>query len=277
MSDTTAQSPSPNAESDAASIDTSVPHSARVWNYWLSGKDNYAVDREVGERLRATLPEAITSARADREFLERSVRYLVEEAGIRQFLDIGTGLPTNNNTHEVAQGLAPETRVVYVDNDPVVLLHARALLTSTAEGATDYLHADVRDPETIVSSAAATLDLTRPVAVVLSSVLNYVVDNEEAGAIVDRLVGAVPAGSHLVVGHPTADVDPDGMAELLRVWNAENPSPMTARSHREVAELFHGLDLVEPGVVPAPRWRPTPGTLYAGHDISHLCVVGRKA
>ncbi|MDA8371578.1 MAG: SAM-dependent methyltransferase [Nocardiopsaceae bacterium] len=257
-------------------LDTGVPHSARVWNYWLGGKDNYAVDREVGEQLRAILPDGIVSARADREFLARSVRFLVAEQGIRQFLDVGTGLPTANNTHEVAQRVAPECRIVYVDNDPLVLVHARALLVGAPEGATDYIHEDARNPEAILHAAEATLDFDRPVAIILSSILNYIVDDDEAQQVVDTLLAAVPSGSYLAVGHPASDVDPEGMAELLRVWNQANPNPMTARSRSEVARFFTGLEMVEPGVVSAPAWRPDAETLYVGREVPHLVAVGRK-
>ncbi|WP_017537922.1 SAM-dependent methyltransferase [Nocardiopsis halophila] len=257
-------------------IDDRVPHSARVWNYWLGGKDNYAVDREVGERLKEIVPEGVVSARADRQFLARSVRHAVLDGGIRQFLDVGTGLPTADNTHEVAQAAAPECRVVYVDNDPLVLVHAQALLVGTPEGATDYIHADVHDPEAILAQASRTLDTGAPAAVVLSSVLNYVVSQQEARAIVSALMGAFPSGSLLIVGHPTADVVPERMEELLRVWNEANPHPMRTRSKGEIEELYEGLELLEPGVVFAPDWRPDAGTLFAGRAIPHLVAVGRK-
>ncbi|MUL42945.1 SAM-dependent methyltransferase [Streptomonospora sp. PA3] len=264
------------SSTDRPELDTSVPHSARVWNHWLGGKDNYAVDREVGEQLRAMMPDVIVSARADREFLQRAVTYLVREAGLRQFLDLGTGLPTADNTHEVAQRLAPESRVVYVDNDPLVLVHAQALLVGTPEGATDYVSADVHDPGTVLREAARTLDFTRPVGLMMLGILNYVIGADEARSIVGELMGALPSGSHLVIGHPTADYDPEGMAELLRIWNSANPAEMRARNRTEVAALLDGLEPLEPGVVPASRWRPTAGTLYADRDVSQLCAVARK-
>jgi hypothetical protein len=171
-------------------IDTSKAHTARVWNYWLGGKDNYLVDREVGEQIRAVLPDIVDAARAQRGFLVRVVRYLAAEAGVRQFLDIGTGLPTANNTHEVAQATAPGSRIVYVDNDPVIMTHARALLTSTPDGVTDYVHADLRDPDTILREAARTLDLTQPIALMLLGIVEHILDTDEAYAIVHHLLAA---------------------------------------------------------------------------------------
>ena len=176
-------------------IDTTIPQPARFWDYMLGGRDNYPIDREVGQQVLAIFPDLLDSARADRGFLVRVVRYLVKDAGIRQLLDIGTGLPTANNTHQVAQPNAPECRIVYVDNDPMVLVHARALLTSTAEGKTDYLHADVRDPELILEGVADTLDFTQPVALMLLGIMNYILDSTEAQSIVKRLVDALPSGS----------------------------------------------------------------------------------
>jgi S-adenosyl methyltransferase len=182
----------------APKLDTSTPHSARLWNYWLGGKDNFPADREVGDQVRAIYPEIVEVARASRAFLVRAVRHLAGEAGVRQFLDIGSGPPTANNTHEVAQAVAPECRVVYVDNDPLVLVHAHALLTSAPAGATDYIEADVRDVDMILQGAAATLDFTRPIALVMQGILGYIVNDEEARSVVKRLLEAVPSGSYLV-------------------------------------------------------------------------------
>ena len=176
-------------------IDTTVPHSARIWNYWLGGKDNYAVGRQAGEQTIAVLPEIVDIARASRQFLVRVVRYLAADAGIRQFLDIGTGLPTVNNTHEVAQQVAPESRVAYVDNDPLVLAHARALLTSSLEGATQYIEADARDVGTILEGAAGTPDFTRPVAITMLGILPFIGDDAEAKGIVTRLLAAAPGAT----------------------------------------------------------------------------------
>src|SRR5438552_9402003 len=192
-----------------AVIDTTVSHSARIWNYWLGGKDNFAADREAGDRVAAMLPGIVAQARADRAFLGRAIRYLAGEEGIRQFLDIGTGLPTANNTHEVAQRVAPASRIVYVDNDPLVLAHARALLTSSPEGATDYLDADLREPHRILRGAAATLDFDRPVALMPLGLLGYVADFEQARGIVRQLLDAVPSGSFLVINDGTAATDAD--------------------------------------------------------------------
>jgi hypothetical protein len=198
-------------------INSSVPHTARIWNYWLGGKDNFAADRAVGDQVQQFLPDIVTSARADRAFLHRAVRFLVADAGIRQFLDIGTGLPTAQNTHEVAQSIAPESRIVYADNDPMVLAHARALLTSTPDGVTDYLDADARDTDTILHQAAKTLDFAQPIAVMLLGVLNFISDDEEARGIVRRLVAAVPSGSYVAIAHPTTEIKPEESEVLLAV------------------------------------------------------------
>src|SRR6266511_2626103 len=178
-------------EDYVSKLDTGVPHSARTWNYWLGGKDNFAIDREVGDRVREAYPQIVEVARASRAF-----RYLAGEAGIRQFLDIGTGLPTANNTHQVAQRVAPESHVVYVDNDPLVLVHARALLTSSPEGVTDYVDADLHDPDKILQEAARTLDFTKPVALMLMGILGHVKDDEEVRSIIKRLMDAMPSGSY---------------------------------------------------------------------------------
>ncbi|HKB29536.1 MAG TPA: SAM-dependent methyltransferase, partial [Streptosporangiaceae bacterium] len=203
---------SPASGQRPAKIDTTVPHSARVWNYWLGGKDHYPVDRDAGDQYRQIFPQIVDIARADRTFLGRAVRYLAGEAGIRQFLDIGTGLPTLDNTHEVAQRVAPQSRIVYVDNDPLVLVHARALLTSTPEGACNYIEADLREPDKILKAAAATLDLAQPVAITLLGILHFISDHDEAYQIVTRLVDAVPPGSYLALTHATLDPSLGGEA-----------------------------------------------------------------
>jgi O-methyltransferase involved in polyketide biosynthesis len=235
---------------------TNVSHSARIWNYWLGGKDHYPIDQEVGDQILGFVPGLPRSAVADRQFLTRAVELLVREAGIRQFLDIGTGLPTVDNTHEVAQRVDPTCRIVYVDNDPVVLTHAHALLTSTPEGSTDYIDADVHDPDAILERAARTLDFSRPVALTLLGVLNFVIDTGEARAVVERLLDAVPSGSYLVISHPTTDVDGAAMTEAVRYWNSQGSAPMTLRTRDELLRFFDGLDLLEPGVVSCSRWRP---------------------
>jgi O-methyltransferase involved in polyketide biosynthesis len=257
-------------------IDSTVPHSARIWNYWLGGKDNYAVDRMAGEQTIAVLPEIVDIARASRAFLMRVVRYLAGDAGIRQFLDIGTGLPTENNTHEVAQAVAPESRVVYVDNDPLVLVHARALLKSKPEGATAYIEADARDVDSILEGAAATLDLTRPVAITMLGILPFIGDDEEARSIVARLLAAVPAGSYLAVTHSTSEVSGERVVEAVRQWNEVAPTPYHLRSPEQIAAFFDGLELIDPGVVPCPRWRPDRSDIGVIMDMDEFCALGRK-
>jgi O-methyltransferase involved in polyketide biosynthesis len=257
-------------------IDTSVPHSARIWNYWLGGKDNYPVDRQAGEQTIAVLPEIVEIARASRQFLVRVVRYLAADAGIRQFLDIGTGLPTVNNTHQVAQELAPESRVVYVDNDPLVLAHARALLTSSPEGVTDYIEADAHDVEEILKGAGATLDFTQPVAITMLGILPFIGDDHEARAIVTRLLAAVPPGSYLAVTHSTSEVSGERVIEAVRQWNEVAPTPYRLRSPEQIAAFFEGMELIEPGVVPCPRWRPEPHDTGNVRDMDEFCALGRK-
>jgi S-adenosyl methyltransferase len=262
-------------ECRAVSLDTGIPHSARIWNYWLQGKDNFESDRAAGEQILALVPDLVTSARADREFLARAVEFLAGEAGVRQFLDIGTGLPTANNTHEVAQNVAPDARIVYVDNDPLVLAHARALLTSTDEGASDYIDADLRDPATILNAAAGTLDFARPVAVMLLGILNFVIGDDEAQAVLRQLIDAVPAGSYLVVSHPTTEVHGEAMTEAVRLWNSTGGAEMRLRDKAGVEAFFAGLELLEPGVVTCSRWRPHAGEGVT-EDVSHFAGVARK-
>jgi O-methyltransferase involved in polyketide biosynthesis len=253
----------------AVKLDTSVAHSARLWNYLLGGKDNFAADREAAEQVLAFLPELVQSARFNREFLGRAVRHLAGEAGVRQFLDIGTGLPTADNTHEVAQAVAPDARIVYVDNDPMVLVHARALLTSTPQGATDYIEADVNDPALILSGAARTLDFARPVAVMLLGILNFVTDDERAHRIVRTLTAAVPAGSYLVISHPTREVSPEAVDRAVAMWNQGGAAAMTTRDPSAIERFFDGWELLEPGIVTCSQWRPdgndtTPASEYVG-------------
>jgi len=261
------------ADDGLAALDTSVPHSARLWNYLLGGKDNFAADREAAQQVLAFLPELVQSARFNREFLGRAVRYLAGEAGIRQFLDIGTGLPTANNTHEVAQASAPDSHVVYVDNDPMVLVHARALLTSTPEGATTYIESDIRDPDAILAAAAGTLDLTKPVAIMLLGILNFVTDDAAARRIVATLGAAVPSGSYLVISHPTREVNPEAVDRAVAMWNEGGAAAMAVRAPAEIAAYFAGWELIEPGLVTCSQWRPT------GNDTtpcSEYAAVGRK-
>jgi hypothetical protein len=242
----------------SVTIDTSVPHIARIYDHWLGGKDNFAVDRKAAEGAAAAFPALPLSARSNRAFLGRAVRYLAEEAGIRQFLDLGTGIPTGGNTHEVAQAVAPESRVVYVDNDPIVLAHARALLTSSPQGATSYIQADLRDTEKILAEAATTLDFTRPTAIMLVAILHCIPDEDDPAAIVKRLIDAVPPGSYLTISHPPRDQGQGMSAEVGERLNRMLPQGLTFRSKDEVEAFFTGLDLLEPGVVPVYQWRPDP-------------------
>ncbi|KIH99817.1 translation initiation factor IF-2 [Streptomonospora alba] len=258
-------------------MDTSVAHNARVWNYWLGGKDNYAADRAAGDHVLSLFPSIVDVARADRAFLRRAVRYMAGEAGLRQFLDIGTGLPTADNTHEVAQALAPESRVVYADNDPLVLVHARALLTSRPPGATDYVEADIREPDRILEAAAATLDLDRPVGLMLLGVLNFVLDTAEASRVVARLVEALPPGSHVAITHPTLDMGGEANAEAMAFWNENATPPITPRTVAEITGFTNGLEVLEPGVVSCAEWRPDPGELGgAPQRVAQVGIVARK-
>ena len=265
-----------------AEIDTSVSHSARIWNYWLGGKDNYAADREAGDRVAAMLPSIVAQARADRAFLGRAIRYLAGEEDVRQFLDIGTGLPTADNTHEVAQRVAPGSRIVYVDNDPLVLAHARALLTSTPEGRCDYIDGDLRDPDNILARAAQTLDFGQPVALMLLGILHHIPDTDEAYLIVGRLAASLASGSYVAINHSTSAVSGAAMEEAVAHWNQVGTPSMTLRTPRQIARFFDGLDLVAPGVVSCSRWRPGPippaKSRWAGQpvEVDEFAGVARK-
>jgi hypothetical protein len=265
--------PSPRPASPK--IDTSVPNSARVWNYFLGGKDNYQVDRDAGDEYVKTFPGIVDIARTSRYFMARAVRLLAGEQGVRQFLDVGTGLPTVDNTHEVAQRAAPDARIVYVDNDALVLAHARALLTGSPEGATDYVDADIRDPDRILAAAADTLDLTRPVALMLIQVLGHIADDDEAGSIVRALLAGLPSGSYLVISDGV-DVANEELATALRRYNDSGASPYRLRFPDQIARLFDGLELAEPGVVRVSHWRPEVPPLTPPADIETLGAVGRK-
>jgi ubiquinone/menaquinone biosynthesis C-methylase UbiE len=256
-------------------LDSTKPHSARVWNYWLGGKDNFAADRQLGEQIRDVYPQIVEVARVSRAFLGRAVRFLAGAAGIRQFLDIGTGLPTADNTHEVAQRVDPACRVVYVDNDPLVLVHARALLTSRPEGTCDYVDADVRDPDTILRQAARTLDFTEPVAVTMLGILGNVVDYEQARTIVRRLVDAMAPGSYLVVNDGTNVIHGQARDEVTQI-SIDAGTPYIARSPAQVARFFDGLHLLEPGVVCTSRWRPDPASGALPSEVDVFCGVARK-
>jgi hypothetical protein len=259
-------------------IDTTVPHSARVWNYVLGGKDNYPVDRQAAEKVLEIFPGMVDIARFSRLMLARVVRYLVGEAGIRQILDIGTGLPTVDNTHEVAQRVAPESRIVYVDNDPLVLVHANALLTSTPEGVTDYIEADVRDPDTILARAASTLDFTKPTALMLMGILGLVSDYDEARSVVKRLMAALPPGSYLALYDGT-DTDPAYVEAQQRHNSGKGGTftPYTPRDPELIAGYFAGLELLEPGVVTVSHWRPEPSPWETPREVACFGGVARKA
>jgi S-adenosyl methyltransferase len=252
-------------------FDTSVAHVARVYNYWLGGKDNFAADRAAGEQAIKAFPEIGLSARSNRAFLARAVRFLAGESGIRQFLDIGTGIPSANNTHEVAQSVAPTARIVYVDNDPIVLTHARALLTSDPAGATDYIDADLRDPQEILAHAGRLLDFSRPVAVMLMAVLQHLDGEDDPYRIVETLLEPLAPGSYLALSHPAKDINAEAMARMAESLNRMMAEKVTFRDRSAVARFFDGLDLVEPGLVPASKWRPaneseaaSPAALWAG-------------
>jgi hypothetical protein len=271
------ESSSQASQGQQTNIDTSIPNSARIWNYWLGGKDNYTADRMAGDQISEIFPDFARSARAERAFLVRAVRYLVNEAGIRQFLDIGSGLPTSNSTHQVAQSLASESRVVYVDNDPVVLVYAQALLTSSPEGATAYVHADIRDTDQVLRAAAEmALDFAKPVAIILPRILSFIANYDQAYAIVNRLLGAVPAGSFLVISHLASEADSETFNEAIRLWNRTATSPITPHGLDEMARFFEGLELVEPGIVRCSQWRPDSSDLpYI--EVPEYGAVGRKA
>ncbi|MEV4348590.1 SAM-dependent methyltransferase [Actinoplanes sp. NPDC049596] len=263
----------------ASGIDPNVPHPARRYNYWLGGKDNFAADRASGDELQRLFPAVRLGALANRAMLQRATRFLAAEAGIRQFLDIGTGLPTADNTHEVAQRVAPESRIVYVDNDPLVMVHARALLNSSPEGRTAYIERDLNDPGAILADPALsdTLDLKQPVGLMLIAVLHFIHGDGAAQPIVRRLLDALPSGSYLVATHATSDFGTPEQQALYRQLVETGKSDVWTRPKDEFAALFDGLELVDPGVVPASEWRPDPGTeIPARNDINIWTAVGRK-
>jgi hypothetical protein len=257
-------------DGERPTIDTSAPHNARVWDFWLNGKDNFEVDRLMGTTIREMFPVISDVALASRQFLARAVRYLAAEQGIRQFLDVGTGLPTADNTHQIAQAVAPESRIVYVDNDPLVLTHARALLTSSPEGSTDYVDADVHDTAAVLTGAARTLRWDRPVAVMMLGILNFVHDDADAARIVADLMAAVPSGSFLALTHPTLELGGEMNVPAMAFYNQRATPKIRARSRAEITALLTGLDLIEPGLVSSSRWR-------ADSDETPLwAVVARK-
>jgi hypothetical protein len=263
----------------SAKIDTTVPVSARIWNYWLGGKDYYPVDEEAGNQFAQLYPGIFDEARASRYFIARVVRYLAGEVGIRQFLDIGTGLPSQDNTHEIAQRVAPESRVVYVDNDPLVLAHARALLTSSAAGSTDYIDADLNDPDGLLRIARGKLDFSRPVAIMLMGVLAHVGNPEEhddrvVQSIVGTLKDALPSGGYLAI-YDSSDVDP-GLNDALHKYNESGAAPYRVRRPDQIERYFDGLELVDPGVVPIQEWRPDHTPFDPPKDLTNLGGVARK-
>jgi len=282
-----ADSPGPSATISAAQkhpdslppeINTNVAHSARVYNYWLGGKDNFAADRTLGDAIIKAVPSTVFGARANRAFLGRAVRYLAAEAGIRQFLDIGTGIPTADNTHEVAQAAAPDSRVLYVDNDPIVLAHARALMTSHPAGSTAFIHADLRDPGKVLDDPKlrATLDLGRPVALMLIAVLHFLTEEDNPREIVSTLLDALPSGSYLTITHLTADFVSPEEAAVAKAAGRDAGVTYTPRTQAEVTEFFSGLDLVDPGVVPLLAWRPDGGAPEDSRAASVYAAIGRK-
>ncbi|MET9487091.1 SAM-dependent methyltransferase [Nocardia sp. NPDC006630] len=263
-------------------IDTTIPHEARVYDYWLGGKENYPADRALGDAIAEHVPTIKTMARANRAFLSRAVRYLVAEAGITQFLDIGTGIPTAGNTHEVAQSLDANARVVYVDKDPIVLAHARALMDSTPQGRTRFIHADLHEPDSILGNPdlTGTLDLSEPVAIMLVAIMMYFRDSDHPQEIIAALLDAVPSGSYIVITHPTADFAPEAMAGVAA---AAESSGITfyPRSKSDTSELFTGTTLIDPGLVPVAAWRPEltskPTAVADAESAWYWAGIGRKA
>lgn len=269
-----------DAEKDlVAGIDTSVPVSARIWNYWLGGKDYYPIDKAAGDQFAELFPGVFDLARATRYYIARVVRYLADEEGIRQFLDIGTGLPSHDNTHEIAQRVAPRSRVVYADNDPLVLSHARALLTSSPEGTTDYIDADLNEPDRLIEVARQKLDFSQPVAILLMGILGHIGDpgtdeDRAARSIVDRLKSELPVGGFLALYEAT-DADP-AQNEATRLYNESGAVPYHLRRPEDIARFFEGLELVDPGVVPIQRWRPDHTPFDADSPVPAMGGVARK-
>ena len=259
-----------------AGIDISTAHIARVYNYWLGGQDNYAPDRAAAAQVIEAYPPIRVSVRAQRAFLRRAVSYLAAEAGLRQFLDIGTGLPSADNTHEVAQRAAPSARIVYVDNDPIVLAHARALLTSSPDGATAYLDADLRDTEKILHAAAGILDFSQPVAVMLVGVLHCIPDSGDPAGLVRQLVAALAPGSYLVLAHPASDIHTEQIGDAATRFNRLMDDGVTLRTHAAVGRFLAGLDPVPPGLVQLHRWRPDAEGPEADGELANYGAVARK-
>jgi hypothetical protein len=259
---------------DELPFDVTVAHPARIWDYWLGGKDNFESDRLAAEEVMRVLPAIVQVARAGRLFLASSVRYLAAEAGIRQFLDIGTGLPTANNTHEVAQSIAPDSRIVYVDNDPIVLSHARALLTSSPGGSCAYVDADARDTREIIAEAGQTLDFSQPVAVMMLAIVHFIPDADDPRGLISRTMDAVPSGSYLVLSHGASDFGDETVSAGVQRYNQHSATPIRARSRAEVSRFFDGLELVPPGVVALGTWAP--GAATANGGLATYTAVARK-
>jgi len=262
---------------DLTQLDTGIAHPARVYDYWLGGSNNFAADRAAAEAVIAARPSIVRDIRANRDFLLRAVTYLAAEAGLRQLIDIGMGIPSSPNVHEVAQSIAPDARVVYVDNDPLVLAYAGTLLTSTPEGATAYIDADMRLTETMLRDAGKTLDFSKPVGVLLVGVLHLIGDDEDPYGIVERLMATMAPGSYLVITHPALDVNAEAASEGARRYNNSVATAQTRRSFVQVTPFFHGLEMIEPGVVQVHRWHPAPGSEVASYEVSAWAGVGRKA
>ena len=279
MGDESALSRNDTQEDMMARVDTSVPVSARIWNYWMGGNDYYPIDKQAGDAYAQMSPGVFDLARSSRAYLVRAVSYAAGDLGVRQFLDIGSGLPSNNPTHEVAQRVAPESRIVYVDHDPLVLAHARALLTSNPRGGTDYMEADLYDPGALVSLAQTKLAFSRPVAIMLMGVMGHVGDpdgdpgDEVARSILDRLKAALPSGGYLIM-YEGINTDP-AQNEALKVYNSSGAIPYHVRHPEQVARFFDGLELEEPGLVPIHQWRPDPGTVNPP-EVPALGAIGKK-
>jgi O-methyltransferase involved in polyketide biosynthesis len=257
-------------------IDATIPANARVWDHWLGGKDNFAVDREVGDMIAKMFPLIPAVARADRAFLRRAVTFLARDAGIRQFLDIGTGLPAANNTHQVAQQIAPDARVVYVDHDPIVLAHARILMAGTPQGRTAYVDADAHNPEKILAQAAETLDFSQPVALMMLGLLNFIPDDADAQHTVSVLVDRLAPGSHVAITHPTLELNGEGNVAAMAFWNERATQPIVARSKEQVMRFFDGLELLAPGVVSCTLWRPDEPQVGASQVLPQWGAVAIK-
>ena len=260
----------------ALGFDTSVAHPARIWDYFLGGKDNFAADRMAAQDVLEVMPTMAMVARAGRAFLAAAVHYLATSGGVSQFLDIGTGLPTANNTHEVAQRANPQARIVYVDNDPIVLSHARALLTSGPDGKTAYVDADIRDTDRILAEAARTLDFSQPAAVMLLAVLHFVPDADDPYKITSRVLEALPSGSFLALSHASSDIETGLVAAGAERYNERSAVPITPRTRAQVTRFFDGLDVVDPGVVPLGHWHPGPLQQFDSSRLPTYCAVGRK-